>query len=466
MTKKEILTKYVKEVFNAKKPYVFISYSHSPEDVDKVYTLLMELMKYGINFVLDVEYGYKGGSWVNMMTDRIATRNCKLMLACYSDNYVYSRPSLIEQFYRFSDNTVEAISDELQPLKSLPIGMLKSYAFNDKIVDTIRARINRPAEEDDFDFSLSTNEAKCLDEGLCGYKGYIIDGDNEEEKNKIDKKYKDRFKSFSDKIKAGGKDVSDDSIDDVRKVFQFFINNLQEGTDNVKQYTEHEQIASTLIDTYKIACLDEIKAFAKEYCSQINETNTPSTEPKKTPTSSSTEDKGKTAPSIKPTTTPVADIPKVDSYPTKITQDMTLSEFEKLFEDDKFVLYIRWFRNEGCKGVSKQFIDYIMSALLRGCDEKVNKNDAKWKYCTYAVSSNLDINNLTMGASQFTWQTSSRHAVNISGSGKLGENSAIFANLSANTTIGEIQKKFESNEVGFVTKDNTKIELVFNALYQ
>ena len=157
-------------------------------------------------------------------------------------------------------------------------------------------------------------------------------------------------------------------------------------------------------------------------------------------------------------------VPVIESYPVKITRAMTLGEFEDLFADDTFALYIRNFRGAGGKAYNKQMVDYAMAALLRGCDKKADENTARWKYCTFAVASKVDLDNLTLGASQFTWQSNSRKAVSIEGSGKLGDNNTIFENLSADTTIGDIEQKFIVAEEGFHTKNNEQVLNVFQAL--
>ena len=91
--------------------------------------------------------------------------------------------------------------------------------------------------------------------------------------------------------------------------------------------------------------------------------------------------------------------------------------------------------------------------------------EARWKYCVYAVSKRTDMDNPQLGSSQFTWQSNSRKAVEIEGSGKLGENSDIFANIPKSTTIGEVERKFGQREKGFITKSNEQIENVIRALY-
>lgn len=160
------------------------------------------------------------------------------------------------------------------------------------------------------------------------------------------------------------------------------------------------------------------------------------------------------------------DIPVIEKYDVKITGEMTLKKFAELFNDDNFAFYIRALRAKDKERYSKQIVDYLMAAILRGCDSKAEPFSAPWKYCTYAVASKVDLDNPTLGASQFTWQSNSRKAVGIEGSGKLGECSELFSKLDENMLLRELQQKFaENKEKPFQTKNNAMIENVFNALF-
>lgn len=108
MNQEERMKKYMEDVFDSKKPYAFISYSHDQADVEKVYTLLDELMKRGINFAIDTEYASKVGNWMNKMNHRLSSSECKCMLSFYSKSYVYSRPSLLEQLLRYSEQVTSS----------------------------------------------------------------------------------------------------------------------------------------------------------------------------------------------------------------------------------------------------------------------------------------------------------------------------------------------------------------------
>ena len=131
---------------------------------------------------------------------------------------------------------------------------------------------------------------------------------------------------------------------------------------------------------------------------------------------------------------------------------------------------------EAREHTKKQFFDYMMAALLRGCDERSFKLSggkeeilvrAKWNYCTYAVSRNYDPADPKCGSSQFTWTSNSRKAMGIEGSGTLGPNSDIFAGLSETETLGTIRQKFiEAKETGFVTRNNQQVLAAFDELFQ
>lgn len=155
-----------------------------------------------------------------------------------------------------------------------------------------------------------------------------------------------------------------------------------------------------------------------------------------------------------------------------ITEATTLKEFFTMCESPKVCLVLREVREH----VKKQFFDYMMAALLRGCDEKSFKLSkgkeeilvpARWNYCTYAVSRNYDPRNPKCGSSQFTWTSNSRKAVGIEGSGTLGHNSDIFAELSETETLGTIKQKFiEEKETGFITKNNQQVLAAFDELFK
>lgn len=111
--KQERITRYMESVFNEKKPYAFISYSHEAEDKEKVYSLLEKLMKKGINFAIDTEYPGLDGSWIDGMFKRVKHKNCKSMLSFFSKTYMYSRPSLLEQFMRYAPVVQQAHEDSV-----------------------------------------------------------------------------------------------------------------------------------------------------------------------------------------------------------------------------------------------------------------------------------------------------------------------------------------------------------------
>lgn len=184
MNPDERMKKYMKEVFDSEKPYTFISYSHNPADVEKVYTLLDELMKRGINFAIDTEYAFQQGSWMDKMNKRLSTKECKCMLSFYSKSYVYSRPSLLEQFLRYSAQVKEdaskrqaAYAEEKKKemhggkyLPSIAISLFESKGIKKQIANKDDEQIQRiKAGKSDWEMDLDSKVYKLFKEGLSGY---------------------------------------------------------------------------------------------------------------------------------------------------------------------------------------------------------------------------------------------------------------------------------------------------------
>ena len=260
MNEKSILKQYVEKIFDAKKPYAFISYSHAEDDMKNVYPFLIKLMKQGINFVLDVEYNYKSGSWVPHMESRIKNSNCKCMISCYSKKYVYSRPSLIEQFYRYSLEVY--INHEQNILPSLPIGMMR-FDGDPGTIDGIRKRIETPVEQDLFEYILSDYEKESLEKGVEGYKDIRTDklvGLN----GKI-------FEKYYEAVLKQGKDVTNDELDKIRAMFVEYIIKIDPNIDNGNNYNEISAIIKMLEDDYKIIPDEDIKIQANQLLERANE---------------------------------------------------------------------------------------------------------------------------------------------------------------------------------------------------
>lgn len=184
MNQDERIKKYMKDVFDPQKPYTFISYSHNQSDVEKVYTLLDELMKKGINFAIDTEYGSKVGNWMRKMNDRLKVPECKCMMSFYSKSYVYSRPSLLEQLIRYSDlvkyyakerkkTYSEEMKKELVSTKVMPsivISLFGSKGIKKQIENKDEEQLERiKASKSDWELEVGSPPYEYFYEGLKGY---------------------------------------------------------------------------------------------------------------------------------------------------------------------------------------------------------------------------------------------------------------------------------------------------------
>lgn len=145
-----------------------------------------------------------------------------------------------------------------------------------------------------------------------------------------------------------------------------------------------------------------------------------------------------------------------------VNADTTLEEFEKMCEDVAFCQKLREAREKSNKGS----FDYLIASFLGGCDAPVGtdeniKRKAAYNYCTYVISKTLDLENVKIGSSSFTWKSMCHQRLRDEErpkERKLGsEINSIFEALDRKTTIGKVLEKYQKEEKGFSTKDNAKI---------
>lgn len=162
-----------------------------------------------------------------------------------------------------------------------------------------------------------------------------------------------------------------------------------------------------------------------------------------------------------------------------VLETMSLKDFEKLCESVDFCIALRNARSKIRHG-GKGLFDYLMAALLRGCDADVydKKNNkvirlAAYNYNKYVVVENPDNPKTSDIQYAWTWTTNCRKSmkkedipesfINEKGkvkSGKLENFNGIFETLNPQIAIYDVLKKFRYKERGFDTKDN---DLIFEA---
>lgn len=162
-----------------------------------------------------------------------------------------------------------------------------------------------------------------------------------------------------------------------------------------------------------------------------------------------------------------------------VCEKTSLKDFEKLCEKVDFCEALGEARNNTQHG-GKGLFDYLMAALLRGCDadmyDKKNQKVLKlsaYNYNRYAVAENAEDPKTSNIQYPWTWTTACRKAlkkediparfINEKGkikSGKLEDFNTIFEKLDPEMSIGEVLEKFRAKDRGFDTKNN---DLVFDA---
>lgn len=158
------------------KPYAFISYSHAIEDVEQIYPFLKELFERGYVLVLDTEYAEMNDSWVNGMTKRVYHENCKQMLTFSSESYMYSRPSLIEQYCRYSEVCRSYHNGDFLPCILVDTTNDMSFEYMKKPNQTMINRTQAKNPKERYTLRENSESAECLRRGLFGF--YSNGGDN------------------------------------------------------------------------------------------------------------------------------------------------------------------------------------------------------------------------------------------------------------------------------------------------
>ena len=235
--------------FYADKPFAFVSYSHANEDVIQIYPFLKALFEAGYLVVLDTEYAEMNDSWVNGMTKRVYNENCKLMLSFTSKSYMYSRPSLIEQYCRYSSEARKSNNGEVIPCFIVDTaGEDVSYMKNVNQEMINRTQTKNPKER--YTLRENSESAECLRNGLKGF--YRTDIDNSMVQRIINREYEALQKY--------------ENIDEIRRQMLFVLKASEDFKDMaiISDDDALKQVKSCF-EKCGITADNEIKEFAKNH---------------------------------------------------------------------------------------------------------------------------------------------------------------------------------------------------------
>lgn len=433
--KKDPHVEYIKKKICAKnngKPFVFISYKSDDWEVvlaDVAYRLVKD---YGLNIYFDGDFDLHNASWIEQFPTNMESVHCKGVIAFIDSKYSTSYATLLELMYS-------------QTCKASQGGKKE----NDGLLPVVTVNLESLKKIPDESYDKNT--------GLGDANENIIAKSEKEKFNKVFSELKER------KILKNAVHLYD--VTNPKEILTMYV--CQEIT---KEMIAHLGVNE---NRYKKGSdLDDIVSSIRDACG--NEVfSSPGSDDGGSIEESKSQKKGKPKKSVDTRENPTQVLPESPkSVNSDITEATTLKEFFTMCESPQVCLALREVREH----VKKQFFDYMMAALLRGCDEKSFKLSkgkeeilvpARWNYCTYAVSRNYDPKNPKCGSSQFTWTSNSRKAVGIEGSGTLGHNSDIFAELSETETLGTIKQKFiEEKETGFITKNNQQVLAAFDELFK
>ncbi|MGP1434461.1 MAG: toll/interleukin-1 receptor domain-containing protein [Catonella sp.] len=448
---------------DSKDDYVFISYKS--DDFEKVLDdiLYKTCRKYGLKVYFDTAFDEKSDSWINQYYDNMSSSHCKAFIAFLTNVYFSSYACLLEMMSSRCNKIGESLHfipinlESITDYKSDDNTGLGTYRFSDGKINLHAENELEKFNEKFEDLLEDRPELKKI------YKGY---------------KHKELYYEKTDKEPAKGELYL--NVAQCRKLMAMVIPKENENDGSNKNFEDiiHDKLIKKGFD----------KVFIKDWKNQSNE------DPGKVTVNKNNTESEEVTQTVKPTSETVTQA-ETESYTDKvevskvlekssqstmrnsnaiINETTTLAEFEKLCESVDFCQKLRTARKQ--KHGAGQIFDFLVASLLGGCDKKIpdDKNTSVRKgafnYCVYAISEVVDLENVKLGASQYTWMSNARKAMrkedmpdnffNDKGkvkSGTLGEYSTIFEQLSSDMTIGEVLDKYKAKERGFHTKNNEGI---------
>lgn len=413
--------------------YIFISYSSKNWETVLNGVVRNMINRYGLRVYFDKNFARDNDLWEYNMMEAIETSKCIAFLAFIGKDYMKSYPCLMEALKARAAST--EFSHGNKPLPIVPIIVDDSSDIEEaKSKSSSRVQIkewNAYTEliEDALDSEeakdkpklkqaikiLSSKKDRITEENLSNTLGVLVDG-KYRKYDKTDIFYDDLYKT----IKSFGGDVFDESVTDIY---------------SKKGAEDSRALKSEAVKEDRISDI-------------IPETRTPIREISTAEVSSA-----------------AAETSQVPAGAAQVTALTTLEEFEKLLLNAENCMHIRKARDNKAL-FPKQMFDYVMAAILRGCDQKIENHSARWYYCKYAVAKDVDTDSTSIGASQFTWSSNSRKAVGMASSGKLGKNSEYFEKLPKTLSLGQLRTSFkEKQSEAFQTKNNQAVDNVFEVLF-
>lgn len=407
-------------------PYIFVSYK-SDDWREVMGEIIHPLQKrYGLRVYYDQAFDYESNDeWIKQMEDNMASIYCQGVLCFISEKYISSYATLLEVLFSHTKKVLD-YRDNVLPLIQV---FLPSCNTGD--MKELRKNVLKQPKRS---LSLKTNEVKA-------YKDIL----NDILRNKTVSDV------WSERVR-GLLETSDNALTnrDVASAFAELLDGqaIEKYGDNQDQFLE--KIKGTIASLVTVKDPSESNVFDEKLKQTIMEEQA--------------HKKAVSTQVLQPISIPEKQMECVNQewYPTS---EMTLEEVEHALLDVNNCKYLRMVREQK-NGYQKYMFDYVMAAVLRGCDHKAEPFSARWNYFRVVVSKDINLDEKAVSASQFTWSSNARKAVNIEKTGKLGANSEYFRNLSGSMTLGELRSKFaEAEDEALRTKDNKSADAVFAALF-
>lgn len=434
--------------------YVFISYKSDDyeEVLDNI--LYKTCKKYGLKVYFDTAFDDDSDSWITQYYANMVSLKCKAFIAFLSNNYYSSYACLLEMM---TSRTPEAGGDyKKDTLPFLPI--------NIEVIKEIIDESNTGLGTRRFSDSSINNHAK---QELEKFNKIFEKISSYSTLSEIKNIYEPQNDVYDEKCIYEGNKVSQENgnmhlnITQCRRIMEKVIPSKNNNDGSNKDFTEviHDKLL-------KMEIFSVFKGGEKTIDKPISEslsTSTPIVISEPTEKTSVIDNSEKI-------------VSANESYVGVVNKSTLLKDFEKLCESVDFCVALGNARSNIRHG-GKGLFDYLMAALLRGCDADIydKKNSrvvrlAGYNYNKYAVAENPDDPKTSDIQYPWTWTTNCRKSIkkediperffNEKGkvkSGRLEDFNKIFEELEPEISIGEVLEKFKNGEKGFDTKDNNLI---------
>ena len=451
-----------------RKPYVFLSYKS--DDWQEVMEQIAAPMqkRYGLRMYFDAAFDYESNeNWIRQMQENMDNIYCQGIVCCVSKAYMTSYATLCELLHSQSTIVYRRHNNQKLPITVVFLPSVGDKRWND---------LNKEIQEGDYgDFTSSDDRVSMETYELAFFKKKLEDILNP--KNGADSVWKEEAETLSD---------FDEKSLTKKDISSSFVALL-----SVCQITQQYQNEA---ETFWDKLYGKLSKLSKEngyelFDSELKEKPAETKPEKKKPEEKKTEEKKPEEKKTKASITPVEAKRKIrketqvevgkEPKPTEeghgekdekwaafepekveaVTKtkdgDISLREIRRRMETDlAFCERLGQARRTELPYGGKSYMDYVMAAVLSGCNHV--KQDYQWNYYNYCVADMSKKREGAKNVATWTWSSNARKVVGYVGAGQMDkEINSFWEELPDTTTVNQLITCFEQFDgKAFTTKKN------------